>query len=407
MTTYCRACGHGPLEVVLSLGEQPLANALVGEDDLGHPEPRYPLGLAFCPSCCLAQITQTVAPETMFREYAYFSSVSDAMVEHSRRLAARLVEERGLGADSLVIELASNDGYLLQHYIREGVPVLGIDPAENVAATATERGIPTMARFFDAGLGAELRDGGRLADVVHANNVLAHVPDLHSFVAGMAAILKPDGVAVVETPYVRELVERLEFDTIYHEHVFYYSLTAITRIFAEHGLEVSDVERIPIHGGSLRVFASLVGRRSPTEAVTALLAEEAALGMCGPAYFRDFAARVQGLGQELRGLLRTLKADGHTIAAYGAAAKGAVLLNAFGIGRETLDFVADRSPYKQGRYMPGVHIPIVSAEQLLDRRPDHCLLLAWNFADEILEQQTAYRRRGGRFIVPVPTPVVV
>ena len=403
----CRGCGEDALEVVLDLGTQPLANALLDPDDLDRPEPRYPLALAFCPSCSLVQITETVPPEALFREYAYFSSVSDEMVEHAREIAERMIRERRLGPDSLVIELASNDGYLLQHYVAHGIPVLGIDPARNVADAATARGIPTIAEFFGTELAEDLQRAGREADVVHANNVLAHVPDLHGFLSGIATILKPDGVAVIETPYVRDLVERVEFDTIYHEHVFYYSLTSLSRVLADHGLVVSDVERLAIHGGSLRVFVAHAGSIGPGPAVAALQAEEDTLGVGTVAYFNAFATRVEGLGDELRGLLSAMKVRGETIAAYGAAAKGAVLLNAFGIGTETIDFVADRSPHKQGRYMPGVRIPIVSADHLLEAMPDACLLLTWNFADEILRQQSEYRARGGRFVIPVPKPSLV
>jgi SAM-dependent methyltransferase len=405
----CRGCGREGLEVVLDLGEMPLANAILTEADLAGPEPRYPLALAYCPECWLAQITETVPPEKLFREYTYFSSVSDAFVEHSRRIAERLIEERGLGPRSLVMELASNDGYLLQHYARAGIRVLGIDPARNVAEVATARGVPTLAEFFDLELALELAATGRRADVVHANNVIAHVPDLNGFVAGIAEVLKPEGVAVIETPYLRELVDRLEFDTIYHEHVFYHSLTALDRVFEGNRLAVVDVERIPVHGGSLRVFAmrrdAAVARVSA--AVAALREEEWAVGLCTPAYYSDFAAGVHALGRDLRDHLTARRDEGRTVAAYGAAAKGAVLLNAFGIGTDLISFVADRSPHKQGRLMPGVHIPIVPPEQLLERAPQETLLLAWNFADEILAQQAEYRRRGGRFIIPVPKLTVV
>jgi hypothetical protein len=264
-----------------------------------------------------------------------------------------------------------------------------------------------MAEFFDAGVAEDLRRSGRLADVVHANNVLAHVPDLHGFIAGIATVLKPNGVAVIETPYVRDLVERLEFDTIYHEHVFYFSVSSLVRVFGDHGLVVADVERIPIHGGSLRVFVTRAGVTLPSPAVTGLLEDETRLGVTGIDYFSEFAARVEALGADLRDLLAGMKEHGRSIAGYGAAAKGAILLNAFGIGADTLDFVADRSPHKQGRYMPGVRIPVVPAERLLESMPDACLLLAWNFADEILAQQSEYRGRGGTFILPVPKPTVV
>ena len=398
----CRGCGAQELEIVLDLGEMPLANRLLAEADLSQPEPRYPLALAFCSSCCLAQITEIVPPEILFRDYAYFSSVSDAMVEHAGKLVDLMTATRGLDARSLVIEPASNDGYLLQHYVSRGIPVLGIDPARNIAEAASARGIPTLAEFFDLETAETLRREGRLADVVHVNNVLAHVPDLDGFVAGIAKVLKPAGVLVIETPYVRELVDRLEFDTIYHEHVFYYSLSSLVHVLARHGLVISDVARISIHGGSLRVFAVHEGAAPATAAVQGLLAEEAALGMCTVDYFNGFGLRVEELGAELRTFLADLRDSGKRLAAYGAAAKGAVLLNAFGIGRETIDFVVDLSPHKQGRYMPGVHVPIRAPEELLAAQPDACLLLAWNFADEILAQQRAYRAAGGKFIIPAP-----
>jgi hypothetical protein len=398
----CRGCRAPNLEVVLDLGNMPLANGLLSKEDLSRPEPRYPLALAFCSTCYLAQITEIVPPEVLFREYAYFSSVSDAMVEHARELVAMLARTRGLDGTSLVIEPASNDGYLLQHYVARGIPVLGIEPARNVAAAAMARGIPTLAEFLDREAGERLAREGKLADVVHANNVLAHVPALDSFVAAMATVLKPTGVIVIETPYVRDLVDRLEFDTIYHEHVFYYSLTSLELVFARHGLMISDVEHVPIHGGSLRVFVVPDGAARATRAVSTMLAEEAAAGMRTVEYFNGFAHRVLALGDELRATLVRAKSAGESIAAYGAAAKGAVLLNAFGIGTETIDFVADRSPHKQGRFMPGVHIPIQPVEDLETAQPDACLLLAWNFADEILEQQRRYRATGGRFIIPAP-----
>jgi len=405
--TTCRGCGRPGLTVVLDLGRQPLANAILKVEDLDRPEPRYPLAMAYCPECWLVQITETVPPDVLFREYTYFSSVSDAFVEHSRVIAERLIAQRKLGPESLVVELASNDGYLLQHYARAGVPVLGIDPARNIAEVATARGIPTLAEFFTLDLAERLAAGGRNADVVHANNVIAHIPDLNGFVAGIARILKPAGVAVIETPYLRELVDRLEFDTIYHEHLFYHSLTALARVFERNGLSVVDVERIPVHGGSLRVFAMRSGAGEASAAVRAMLDEEAGVGLCSPEYYAAFAGRVDELGRGLRAMLAELVAKGHEIGAYGAAAKGAVLLNAFGIGTETISFVADRSPHKQGFLMPGVHIPIVDPDQLAARRPQECLLLAWNFADEILAQQAEYRRLGGKFIIPGPKLTLV
>jgi SAM-dependent methyltransferase len=355
----------------------------------------------------LAQITHSVAPDLLFQDYPYFSSVSDATVDHARQLVEQLASLLKLGPRSLIVEIASNDGYLLQHYVSRGIPVLGIDPARNIAGAAAARGVPTIIDFFDRRLAERLKDAGQLADVVHANNVLAHTPALHDVLGGIGTILKPDGVAVVETPYVRDLVDRLEFDTIYHEHVFYYSLSSLQRQLGRHGLAVIDVERIDIHGGSLRLTLAHEDAFPATPAAPALIAEEAAIGLTNVDYFRGFAEHVASVGRELRTTLADLREAGNSIAAYGAAAKGAVLLNAFGIGRETIDFVADRSPHKEGRFMPGVRIPIHGVGRLLDGQPDLCLLLAWNFADEILEQQAEFRRRGGRFIIPLPTPILV
>jgi SAM-dependent methyltransferase len=393
---------------VVSFGEMPLANALVSEADLDRPEARFPLELVFCESCALLQITESVDPDQLFGEYAYFSSFSTTMLEHATELVDRLIRDRGLGGDSLAVEIASNDGYLLQHYVQAGVPSLGIDPARNVVEAATKRGVETICAFFGEELARELAAQGRRASVLHANNVLAHVPDVNGVVAGIAYVLAADGVAVVETPYVRDLVERTEFDTVYHEHLFYYSLSALDRLFACNGLQIVDVERLDIHGGSLRVFAVRADSAEvPRRAVRELLDEEQRLGIGQAAYFEDFAARVETLRGELWEVLRGLKMQDHRIAAYGAAAKGATLLNAFGIGADVLDFVADRSEHKQGLYMPGVQLPIVAPEQLLEAMPDEVLLLAWNFADEILGQQDEYRRRGGRFILPIPRPRII
>jgi SAM-dependent methyltransferase len=402
----CRSCGRPGLDPVLSLGSMPLANALLEEGQLDAPERRYPLELAFCPGCSLAQITASVPPQQLFEEYAYFSSYSSTLLEHARALVQRLIAERGLGKGSLALEIASNDGYLLRNYVEAGIPVLGIEPARNVVPAAEALGVTTLCDFFGPAVAEQLVAEGRLADVLHANNVLAHVPDLNGVLASIARVLAPGGIAVVETPYVRDLVERLEFDTIYHEHLFYYSLTSLRNAFARNGLSLVGVERIPIHGGSLRVVAAH-GDGQPAPEVADLLAEEQALGMGTLDYFRGFAGRVDRLRQALRREVGALKASGARIAAYGAAAKGAVLLNACGLGAETIDFVADRSAYKQGRYMPGVHLPIVAPERLLEDAPDVVVLLAWNVADEILREQAAYRAGGGRFLIPVPEPRLV
>jgi SAM-dependent methyltransferase len=354
----------------------------------------------------LVQITETVPPEVLFAEYPYFSSFSETMVRSARELAEWLARERGLGARSLAMEIGSNDGYLLQHYRALGVPVLGIEPAANLARAAEAQGVPTRCAFFGRALAEGLAAEGLRADVLHANNVLAHVADLNGVVAGIAALLKQDGLAAIEVPYVRDLIEHCEFDTIYHEHLCYFSLTALEALFARNALAVADVEQIPLHGGSLRLFVGH-GHEGPTVRVKDMLAAERSAGMLALAYYRDFAGRIEALRRQLVGLLRRLKAEGKRLAAYGASAKGSTLLNVFGIGADVLDFVVDRSTVKQGRYTPGTHLPILAPEALLERRPEYVLLLTWNFADEILAQQAAYRAQGGRFIIPVPEPQVV
>jgi SAM-dependent methyltransferase len=404
----CRSCGRAGLWPILSLGRTPLANSLLEAAQLDRPEPTFPLDLVFCPGCALVQLLESVPPERLFADYVYFSSFSDTMVGHARTLARRLIEERRLGPGSLVLEAASNDGYLLRWYKAAGVGVLGVEPARNVARVARDlHGIPTHEAYFSDTLADQLIAEGLRADVFHAHNVLAHVPDLNGFVGGVRRVLRAGGVAVIEVPYLNDLLARCEFDTVYHEHLCYFSLTALDRCFARQGLAVADVERVPIHGGSLRLFA--VPDRAgvtPSARVRQLLAEEAAWGVMTVEPYRAFANRVERLRESLREMLADLKRRGRRLAAYGASAKGSTLLNYCGVGRETLEFVADRSSVKQGRFTPGTRLPIVPPERLLEDQPDYTLLLTWNFADEILAQQAEYRRRGGRFIVPVPEPRV-
>jgi SAM-dependent methyltransferase len=404
------------LEPFLSLGRTPLANSLLAAGQLGESEPSYPLDVALCPACALVQLTASVPPEQMFRDYLYFSSFSDTMLRHAEAATAGLMRKRGLGPGSLVVEIASNDGYLLQNFVKAGVPVLGIEPALNIAKVAQDRGVRTVSEFFGRELADQLVSQGFRADVILANNVMAHVPEINSVVAGIRSLLKPagpgqaGGIFVMETPYLKDLLDHLEFDTIYHEHVFYHSLTGLENLFRRHGLAATDVERLPIHGGSIRVTAALaeqVVSDADRPRVAELLKAEADWGVAQPAIYDRFAHRVEGLKTSLRALLHGLKLQGRTIAAYGASAKGSTLLNYFGIGTETLDFVVDRSTYKQGRFTPGTHLPIHAPEHLLEAMPDYTLLLTWNFFDEILAQQQEYRSRGGKFIVPVPEPRVV
>jgi SAM-dependent methyltransferase len=400
--TSCRSCGDSRLQMVLSLGETPLANSLPTEATKDQAEPRYPLELVFCQGCTLLQITETVPPEILFRDYRYFSSFSDTMLRHARDIADRMATQLGLGKGSLAAEIASNDGYLLKNYVARGVPVLGIEPALNIAKVAEENGVHTVAEFFGRDLAQKLAADGKRADVLHANNVMAHVPDINGVVAGVAAFLAKDGVFVSESPYAKQMLDHTEFDTIYHEHLFYYSLTAISALMERHGLYVADVEELPIHGGSIRTFVRHEGSGTATARVQELLAREEAWGVRTLEAYLPFRDRVTGLKKSLTELIAKLKADGKRVAAYGAAAKGSTLLNTFGIGKESLDFVVDRSVHKQGRYMPGLKLPILPAEALLEKKPDYTLLLTWNFADEILSQQKAYRDAGGKFIVPIP-----
>jgi SAM-dependent methyltransferase len=402
----CLSCGALLGDPFLDLGQQPLANALRRPDDPA-PEARFPLAVAYCRSCHLVQLTATVSPGALFEEYVYFTSYSDHALDHARATAADLVDRFALGAGRRVLEIASNDGYLLQYFQARGIPVLGVEPARNIAAAAEARGIPTLTRFFGPLVVDEIVRSFGHPDLVVGNNVLAHVPAINEFLTAVAACLAPRGAAVFEFPYLGALLERTAFDTIYHEHVFYYSLAAVAGLAARTGLEVFDVERQAVHGGSLRVFLQHPGGRPVTPAVARLHAEEAAAGLTGATRYAGFGRAVARLRDDLVGRLRRLRRDGRRLAAYGAPAKGTVLLNACGIGTDLLEFTVDRSPHKQGRLVPGVRLPIRPVEDLLREMPDVTVLLPWNLAAEIVEQQAAYLRKGGAFLVPVPGPRMI
>ena len=403
-TRACLGCAATLGAPFLDLGTQPLANALVRPEDAARPEPRLPLAVVYCARCHLVQLTETAPPETLFSDYVYFSSYSESFLAHARAMAETLVSRFSLGPERRLLEIASNDGYLLRLVQGRGVPVLGVEPARNVAEVARARGIPTLARFFGPELVTELvSDFGR-AHVIVGNNVLAHVPVINTFLDAVAACLAPDGAAVFEFPYVGDLLAGTAFDTIYHEHVFYYSLAAVARLAGRAGLEVFDVEHQRVHGGSLRVFLQRAGARPIAPAVGRLAGEEAATGLTSAARYAGFSAEVRRVCTELPAVLRRLRADGRRLAAYGAPAKATVLLNTCGVGTDLLDFTVDRSPHKQGRLIPGVRLPIRPVEDLVNEMPDVTLLLAWNLADEIAAQQDEYLRRGGRFLVPVPSP---
>lgn len=401
----CRSCGKAVVPV-LDLGETPLANSLSTGPGCGFERTSIPLRLMLCPGCTLLQLAEIVSPAEIFNErYPYFSSVSAEFVSRARDHVIDLDQRCGLGSDSLVVEIASNDGYLLQHFVERGIPVLGIDPSTRQARAAAAKGIETIPDFFSPTLAERLSAEGRKADVLIANNVLAHVPDINGFVAGVARLLKPGGLAVFEVPYAVEMLERCAFDTVYHEHVFYFTVTALQLLFERHGLVIEHVETLDVHGGSIRVTVNDSTSGSP--AADRLLAREREQELGSPRAYEGFAGAVARVRRELPALLGTLQRDGARIAAYGAAAKGVTLLSTCGIDADLIDFVVDLSVHKQGLYMPGTGLPVYGTDQLKTRNPHYLLLLAWNFEKEIRAQQADYLARGNRFVVPVPIPRVV
>jgi SAM-dependent methyltransferase len=402
----CLSCGAPLRHTLIDLGEQPLANAyLVREQLEAGDEPRYPLHARICADCLLVQVEKVVSPAQIFSEYAYFSSYSPSWLAHCFEYARTVTDRLGLGPDSMVIEVASNDGHLLANFVASGMPVLGVEPAANVAKVAVEAGIPTEVAFFGRDCATEITARGVSADLVVANNVLAHVPDLDDFVGGLAAILKPSGVLTVEVPHLLRMIEGTEFDTIYHEHLSYFSLLAARDVLARRGLRVFDVDDLTTHGGSLRIWASRAdGAKAwpETAAVERVLQTERAAGLHSVEGYREFAPRVESLLADLRRFLRDAKAAGERVAAYGAAAKGNTLLNTAEVTTKEIGYVVDRSPHKQGRFLPGSHLPILEPDHVRDDRPDYLLVLPWNLRDEITAQMADVRKWGCRFVLPVP-----
>jgi SAM-dependent methyltransferase len=404
LVTGCRACGGRLTVTMADLGLQPASNAFIASLDQVGEEKRYPLRAKVCESCKLVQVDYDVAPQELFGNYVYFSSYSDDWLAHAKEYCGMARRRFALGSQSLVVELASNDGYLLRNFIDMGVPVLGIDPSGTVAAAAEKIGVPTLVEFFGENLARKLAGDGRQADLIIANNVLAHVPLLNDFVAGIALLLKPDGTVTIEFPHLLELIEHVEFDTIYHEHYSYISLYAIEQVFSRHGLRIYDAEQLPTHGGSLRIFASHSNRANLQDSalLRRLRAQENAAGLADLATYLRFAERVESCRRSLLEFLGQAKREGKVVAAYGAAAKGNTLLNFCGVTPADISQVADRNPHKQSKFLPGTHIPVVSPQALLQSKPDYVLILPWNLQEEIRQQLREIKDWGGRFVTPVP-----
>jgi SAM-dependent methyltransferase len=396
----CRSCGAPLLFSVVDLGLQPLANSFVTVDQLERAEPRYPLCVYVCDGCWLMQIEGDPVSEEIFTDYAYFSSYSDSWLEHARRYSEEMIERLGLGQHSFVVEVASNDGYLLRNFVERGIRALGVEPAANVAEEAVALGVPTDVTFFGRRTGERLRSRGVRADLLIANNVLAHVPDVNDFVAGLARVLAPSGILTAEFHHVLRLLEGRQFDTIYHEHFSYLSLTSAQTILARQGLTVLDVDEMSTHGGSLRVYAAHEGEEAAS--VGELLERERTAGLTTHAPYERLSPVAESVKQDLLAFLEAARADGRRVVAYGAPAKGNTLLNYCGISTDLVLFTVDRSPHKQGRFLPGSHLPIHAPERIFEARPDYVLLLAWNLKDEIVEEMSAVREWGGRFVVPIP-----
>jgi SAM-dependent methyltransferase len=399
----CRFCGEPLRATFVDLGMSPLCQTHIAPEQLNESEQFYPLRSFVCEKCFLVQLPEHVAPKTIFEEYAYFSSYADTRLKHSKDFAEAMTERLGLNAESLVVELASNDGYLLQYFQPKGIPVLGIEPAKNVAAVAIEKGIETVTEFFGRDLASKLVREGRTADLLVGNNVLAQVPDLNDFVAGMKLLLKPRGVLTMEFPHLLRLIEENQFDTIYHEHFSYFSFTTVEQVFAAHGLTLFDVEELPVHGGSLRIYGRHVedASRAVASSVAALRQKED-WGVARLERYQAFADQVEATKRKILEFFIGAKNAGKSVAGYGAPGKGNTLLNYCGIRTDFLDYTVDRIPYKQGKFTPGTRIPIYSPDQIRQTKPDFLFILAWNLKDEVMQQNAFIREWGGKFVVPIP-----
>lgn len=407
---HCRCCGAALHHTFVDLGMSPLCESYVAADALNEMEAFYPLHVYVCDQCWLVQLEEFVSREAIFSEYAYFSSYSDSWLAHCERYATDMIARFGLGARSHVVEVASNDGYMLQYFVRRGVPCLGIEPAANVARVAVERhGVPTLVEFFGRAVATQLAAEGRQADLIAGKNVLAQVHDLNDFVAGLAILLKPGGVITIEFPHLMQLVAQNQFDTIYHEHFSYFSFLSARAVFAAHGLELFDVEELPTHGGSLRIYAHHAGDPSHpvTERARELAKREDAAGVRTLAYYASFAEQVKETKRKLLAFLIEARRAGKQVVGYGAPGKGNTLLNYCGIRTDFLDYTVDRSAYKQGRFLPGTHIPILAPSRIAETRPDYVLILPWNLRDEVVQQMAGIRAWGGRFVVPIPAVEVI
>jgi SAM-dependent methyltransferase len=400
----CRFCGAALQHTFVDLGMSPLCESYLSLDQLNQMEPFYPLHVYVCEACFLVQLEEYVSPEHIFTEYAYFSSYADTWLQHARNYTDLMVERFGLNEHSQVVEVASNDGYLLQYFVEKNIPVLGVEPARNVAQVAIDKGVPTLIEFFGAECARRLAAEGKRADLLLGNNVLAQVPDLNDFVAGLKILLKPQGVITIEFPHLMCLVAENQFDTIYHEHFSYFSFISAEKIFAAHGLTLFDVEELATHGGSLRIYArhSDDASKPVSERVVELKSHEEQAGIAGLAYYTAFGEQVKETKRKLLDFLIQAKSAGKTVVGYGAPGKGNTLLNYCGIRADFLDYTVDRNPYKQGKFLPGTHIPIFHPDKIKETQPDYVLILPWNFKDEIIKQVAYIREWGGQFVVPIP-----